>query len=111
MNLIQRFRRLWKIAENYSKDVSYIAVEFDRIEAKINERTTVHADIHMKSPSIVIVVGQYRGGDYVRAFEVPHESLKGLIDHLKHLEPHARVGRMDMMRPMKFSAFYPRERF
>lgn len=111
MNIIKRLCTLWVIAEEYEKTENAIANAIERLRKKINERTTVHADIHMKSPSLVIVVGEYKGCDYVRAFEVPHDSLYGLIDHLKRIEPHARVGRMDMLPHFRFSSVYPHERF
>jgi len=117
-NIINRLRTLWRIIENYDRKIeehderiAYLRGNMTALMEKINERTTVHADIHIKSPSLVIVVGEYRGQDYVRAFEVPHESLPGLIKHLKQIEPYARVGRMDMIPRFCFSAVYPHERF
>jgi len=111
MNIIERLRKLWHIAEYYDDRIAFLRGNMATLFERINERTTVHADIHMRSPSLVIVVGHYRGGDYVRAFEVDHKSLQGLIEHLRRIEPHANVGRMDMIPNIKFSAFYPHERF
>jgi len=110
MKIIDRLRRLWKIAENYSKDLSHLAVRTDHLEKTINERTTVHVDVHHKKPCHVIVIGEYRGKDYVRGFEVDAKHLSELIDHLRRVYPYAKVGRMDMIPHVKFSAVYPHER-
>ena len=111
MNIIERMRTLWRIAKEYDNSRAHLWKDMAKLSALINERTTVHADIHMKTPSHVIVIGKYRNRDYVRAFLVDHESLHSLIEHLKRIEPNARVGRMDMIPHIEFSAVYPHERF
>lgn len=111
MNIIKRLRALWRIAEEYEDQMSRHRDDMSSLTRLINERTTVHADIHHKHPSLVIVVAKYRNRDYVRAFPVDHESLHGLIEYLKRIEPHAKVGRMDFHANVKFSAVYPNERF
>ena len=111
MNIIERLRNLWLIAEKYGPAMETVVGKMNELSVRINERTTVHADIHMKTPSLVIVVGKYKGHDYVRAFPVDHESLHGLIEYIKRVEPRARVGRMDMTPRIKFSSVYPRKRF
>ena len=111
MNIIKRLRTLWRIAEEYDNRKKKFLATMAALTLLINERTTVHADIHMKSPSLVIVVGKYRNHDYVRAFPVDHDSLHGLIEYIKRVEPRARVGRMDINPSIKFSSVYRDERF
>jgi len=111
MNIIERLRNLWRIAKEYDNTKARLSADMEFLLKRINERTTVHADIHMKTPSLVIVVGKYRNHDYVRAFPVDHDSLHGLIEYIKRVEPRARVGRMDINPSIKFSSVYRDERF
>jgi len=110
MNIIDRLCTLWVIAEEYEKTMNAVTDAINDLRTRIGERTTVHADIHHKGPDLIIAVGKYRGGDYVRAFTVTNEGFKELIKILRAMEPRARIGRMDMPGRVDFSAFYPDER-
>ena len=110
MKWLEKLKILWAIAGSYTGDLGRIRGEIIRLQETMNERTTVHADIHHKRPSLVIVVGEYKGHDYVRAFQVTAESFPELIQILRGLEGRARVGRMDINPMIHFSALYPHER-
>jgi hypothetical protein len=62
----------------------------------VRERTDVHADVDVRGRSQVVLIGRYRGADYVEVRPVAHEDLARLVDYLNTLTPHARMGRVDV---------------
>ena len=65
----------------------------------------------MKGESQIIVVGRFRGNDYVRAFTVREDSLFNLIELLKREEHGAEVGRFDIRPGLNINAVYSRDKF
>lgn len=110
--VFKRIKDIWNLPDTVSKNHSDIYGYVNWLEKRINERTTVHTDIGWKGDQTqVIVVGRYRGKDYVRAFNVRPDSFHDLIDMLKEQERYAKVGRFDMVGNMEFSAVYPNKEF
>lgn len=74
---------------------------------EIVRRTTVNADVHVKEQSSdIIVVGRYRGCEYVRIFSVRHSDTDYLVDQLKGMEQRhlGRIRRIDA--PLGFREFF-----
>lgn len=111
-SFFERVKYIWNISESLEDYYNDIITRVNWIDAKIGERTTVHADIGYKGTgSQIIVVGRYQGKDYVRSFNVRNETLHSLIDMLRREEKNAGVGKFDMIGGIEFSAVYDRERF
>lgn len=109
---IENLKAIWKIPARINDLTANVNETLITFEERLNIHTMIHTDIHTKQPTQVIVVGYYRGKDYVRCFDVPAESLDELVAILKELEPRARVGRMDMPgHAIPFSAVYRKDRF
>jgi hypothetical protein len=74
-------------------------IDIDRrlciIERIVGSSCRIHADIHVKDNSEVIVCGVLNGQDYVRKFDVPDDSLPELIKMLKELKQVVRLGYID----------------
>jgi len=87
-------KKLWYIAHHYDSDLTSLRAQVEQAYRLIKERTTVHMDIHTRSPSQVILIGQYRNRDYVQAFPVNVQDFEELRALLKRME--ARVGRLDV---------------
>jgi len=66
-------------------------------EQVIRERTDVSVDAHYRSPapSTVIVAGRYRNQDYVQVYGFDHDDFEYLVRHLKDMERHAAIRRID----------------
>jgi len=119
MNKIKKFiaqiKKIWNLPETNKEDREFFLRHInriDRLERKIAERTTVHADIGYKGTgSQIIVVGRYRNKDYVRSFNVRTENLSSLIELLRQEEKGANVGKFDMIGGIEFSAVYNRDTF
>ncbi len=95
----------------YDRDFRLTQRRVDELLLMVNEHLVVSGDIHLKRPSQIIVVGQYRRRDYVRVFNLDTESFNGLVDYLKRGFPGAKVGRFDMVGTGPFSAVYDRDKF
>lgn len=87
--IIRRLKRLYRIANTYDNDLQ-------QIRHLVGEHTTVHADVHFKSPSQIIAVGRFKNHDYVRIYEISHDDFEQLIRVLKDMEQSARIGRFDI---------------
>ena len=116
MNFWKRLVRLWQLSEQYDKnrssDISLVKGYLNDFQAQLNEHTVVHADIHYKQPSQVIVIGRYRNNDYVRVFNLEHNGFEDLVDKLREMERNAEVGRFDLpSHAFPFSAVYKKDRF
>lgn len=108
----ERVKYIWNISESLDDCYHDIVARVNQVDAKIGERTTVHADIGYKGTgSQIIVIGRYQNKDYVRSFNVRNESLHSLIDMLRREEKNAGVGKFDMVGGIEFSAVYNRETF
>ena len=65
------------------------------IERIVGSSCRIHADIHAKGNSEVIVCGMLNGQDYVKKFVVPDISLPELIKWLNELKQVVRLGHID----------------
>jgi hypothetical protein len=84
----------------------------DKAKKLIGDRTQVHANISWQNnPHEIIVIGRYNGKDYVRVYHLHANDWKNIVNHLKTLEQHAVVGRIDTPGSMPFQAVYDKERF
>lgn len=109
---LSHLKKVWDLPDKQEQQYRQILRFINTLDNKIGERTTIHADIGYKGTGCqIIVVGNYRGRDYVRSFNVRMESLESLINILKTEERGAAVGKFDMIGSMEFSAVYDRERF
>jgi hypothetical protein len=75
----------------------------------VRERIDIAVDVGgPREMSSVIVVGRYRGVDYVQSFHMPERELGHLVDRLRDMERHGVTRRMDS--PPQFRAVVKRER-
>ena len=100
--MIKWFKKLRRIVASYDEDILSIKRTTNDAVARsqeavqvIKDRTDIHADIHYKSNSQVIVCGRYRNKDYVQVYNIRHDDLAGLIDKLRHMEKYGHMARVD----------------
>ena len=94
--ITERLKAIWNLPEQNEKRYREMLTVLGATQAKVNERCEVHADIRYKEPHQVIVIGRYKGRDYVRIFGVSEPTFYGLIDRLHYEERNSKVGRFDM---------------
>jgi len=97
--MISWFKKLIRIVRFYDLDYQRLSTELTELRDLIRERTDIHVDVSMNrhDPHQVIMVGQYAGRDYVRTYNLKHADFTQLIDHLKGLQKHGRVGMVDAL--------------
>ena len=113
-NLNEWRKTLLYIVKNYSQlairmdelTSSHIRVENNVNEAVdvIRERTGWHADVRAYDrdyPNQIIVIGNYRGRDYIEIFNIPADGFRGVVEHCKDVSRFARRGTIDAMPEMK----------
>jgi hypothetical protein len=109
---LKRIEDIWNLPSKNKDEYHNIMNILVLLEQRINENCEVHADIHYKEPHQIIVIGRYKGKDYVRVFGVSEPSFVNLVDRLRHEEKGSKVGRFDMMANWpEISVVYPNERF
>ena len=110
------FLRLFNIVKTYHANLQIIGAHMDELakivaetERYVKKATKVHVDISARAdaPSTVIVVGTYRGKDYVRVFPLFQNSVDDLVRHLEGMSQYADIGRLDM--PPQIDASVRRE--
>jgi len=85
-------------------DMDILRARVAELERAVCACTTTHIDVHMKTPSQVIVIGRFKNHDHIRAYTVPNEALPNIIEEMQHFEKLSRIGRIDA--PMDFRACY-----
>jgi len=93
--MLKFLKKLLWIVKNYDYHRALLGDRVTEATNIIRERTEVHADIHLKSPSQVITIGRYHGRDFVNIYEVETKEFEGLIEHLKRATRYAKPGRFD----------------
>lgn len=106
-----QLKRIWHMPDISESRYQVLFQNIAELHNRIGEHCEVHADVHMKSESHVVVIGRYKNRDYVRIFGVDAKSLIELIEILKIMEKGSKVGRFDMYGGVPdISVVYPRER-
>ncbi len=106
--LVQRgpigwLRRLFSIVQSYHYNISIIGQELDAAQKEVSEvlryvkrATKVHVDVGvMADATQVIVIGKYRGRDYVNTFTLKELAINDLVERLTHMSRYANIGRID----------------
>ena len=113
MNPLIWFRTLFLIVRDYQRSMRAVQSDLKTLQRMhldldgfIRERTEVNVDVGVRDPSTIIIIGRYKGGDYVQSYQLDTDTLPDLVDHLKQLERHAHLNRLDA--PRSFHHFITR---
>ena len=97
-------RRLFNTVKTYHANMQIITAHVDEVEREVNEvlryvkrATKVHVDVSatQKGFTQVVIIGQYRGRDYVNTFNLRLSCIDELIDRLTQMSRYAGIGRID----------------
>lgn len=110
--LFEELDSLRKSNESLRAQIETYSSKLMHFQKELNRHTVIHADVHCREQSQIIVIGRYKNRDYVRVFGLEEPDLVAMIEKLTAMEKHARVGRFDMPSTgMNISMVYDRERF
>ena len=65
------------------------------LERVIRERTDLHVDVQYKGFSRVIVVGRFRGADYVEVYSLHERDMEHMIRQLREMEKFGTIRHVD----------------
>lgn len=109
------FKSLIYIVNNYEKqhlltthNIHALSDQIEDCEKIIKERTEINIDIGFKGANHVIVVGKYKGQDYVQTYDIRNTELEEFIYILKRMEKYGEVARVDS--PPSIKASFIRDR-
>lgn len=95
------FKKLFRIVANYDSDAARIhnALSTHQYQLRhatdlIKAHTNIAVDVGFHDAHHVIVVGRYRGQDYVNSFSIKESNFGHLIQQLKEMERYGTVRRM-----------------
>lgn len=111
MTFFEWFRILRRIVRTYDHDVARAQASQQTLQMRLNnrlgdldrilrERTELHADVGIRE-STIIVIGRYRGGDYIRVHSVPEPTFDSVVEMLKREQKHATLHRIDAPRDFR----------
>ena len=83
------------IVRNYRKHQTWLENELAQTNKVIRDRTDIHADIHYKSENQIVVIGRYRGRDYVQTYSVNGDDFRALVEQLRDMQKYGHIGRID----------------
>jgi hypothetical protein len=70
----------------------------------IKDRTELHVDVNPSTrgdPHQIIMIGNYRGRDYIQTFSVHPEEFRELVHRFTDMQKYAHRGRIDAVPEMK----------
>lgn len=112
--MLNWLRTLHRIICNYDWEIGRLRDRLEaeqgkrkQLEALLRERTSIAVDVGFKDACYVIVVGRYKGADYVQTFSINTPDMASLIEQLKQMERYGEVKRVDA--PPQFRAVFQRE--
>lgn len=93
-----------KVLDEHRKLLRTLAENDRELTEVMRRRTQYHIDgaIHRESPATIVLVGRYRGTDYVEVFSLGQGDFENLLRTCTHLNKFARAGRVDA--PQAFRA-------
>ena len=99
-------KKLLAIVNSYDTDLRNIHHAVHGLESVLKERTNIAVDVGFREASHVIVIGRYRGNDYIQSYTINGTDLDGLIRHLREMEKFGNIRRIDS--PPVFKAAFKR---
>lgn len=93
--MLKWLKRAKAIVSSYDADLADAHRRITQLETLVRERTNIAVDVGFKTATHVIVVGRYKGADYVQTYSVDPKDLTHLIDLLRRMERYGAVRRID----------------
>ena len=105
--MIKWLKKLKSIVAGYDADLRNAHARIAELEKLVRDRTNIAVDVGFRSMNHVIVVGRYKGADYVQTYTLDTPDIAALIDQLRQMERHGAVRRVDA--PPPFRAVFEHE--
>lgn len=83
--LILWFCNLRRIVRRYDREVQHLHERISQLETLIRERTDIAVSAGFRQDSYIVVMGRYRGADYVETFRIADPALDYIVEILKSI--------------------------
>jgi hypothetical protein len=100
-------KKLRLIVDAYHTDLLRTREKLAALETLVRDRTEISVDLGFREKNYAVVVGRYRGSDYVQTYILREADLVGLIEQLRDMERHGHLDRIDA--PPQFRAVFKRD--
>jgi len=114
MRPIKWIKTLARIVATYDKnridsrlredsDKEYLASRIRECEQIIRDRTDIHVDLSVagRNANQIVVIGHYRGCDYVQTYSMYNKDFTYVVEQLKEMSRYATVKRVDAVHGME----------
>ena len=100
----ERFRReIARLEEESKRRDSGLGFDIKNLEGLIKDRTDMAVDVApYGKESCVILVGRFKGSDYVQVIPMPESDFIYVVEHLRALSKHANLRRVDGPPALKY---------
>lgn len=102
--MIKWLRKLFHIVRYYDehqnaidRQINLLSREQKELVSVIKERTTINVDVGYRGRSDVILIGHYKGRDFVQGYRIRHEDFSSLVNQLKEMQKYGVINRIDEM--------------
>jgi hypothetical protein len=97
MKLVNWIKRLLALVRRYESEMVRMHQLMSELDDLVRSRTEVHASIaySRRDESYMILIGQYKGTDYVECFNIGRPELHNMIHRMKEQRKHGGLGRVD----------------
>lgn len=83
------------VVKHYTADLALQRAQLRSLETVIKERTDIAVEVGYYGDNYVIVVGRFKGRDYIQTHRVQSTDLANLIEQLRAMEKFGTVRRVD----------------
>lgn len=97
----------WGRLETHRMRLDALRDDMKTLERLVRERTDIAVDVGVDGMNTVIVVGRYKGADYVQTYRLRADDLDFLIGKLREMERHGALRRLDC--PPQYRAVFEHE--
>ena len=82
-----------RVAQNYDTEQTILkdtlrghSTRIGNIAALLRDMTEVNADIGPRETNSIIVIGRYKGRDYIQTFVFPPDAFHDVVDRLRNMQ-------------------------
>ena len=98
--MITFLKKAYSIVRDYEKnrkaDQKFALSLIQNLESIIRDRTEIHADVSFaRESNKIILIGAYRGKDYIQTYSLPAGDFESLLHFLKEQQRYGKIGRID----------------
>lgn len=93
--MINWFKKLFRIVRHYDENQAHVYEQMDAIQKVVVARTTTNVDVNYNGYDHIILIGHYKGRDYIECKAVGKSDFNHLVEQLKEMHKLSRLDIVD----------------